>query len=335
MILVDILSIAEFILPPPDTLEHKTTSDKFLAEILQKLYGWADSPRADNKSHWGTPWSAGRQLDERCEWYRQRPETALGQWWVYEWRPPLSLATPPPVTNTHDQGVPRTQPTLPAPGCEFITSLFSSAEPNGGFNCSSRSLSSWVRRWGLRGEPARAWQKMEFTGEVLNLQHPRHVSFGGMKRHSLIGNRVIQGDPPVFWVWAEQRGQHHHLIFTGRDLSHGQDLVLGLWMADVQHGCRASPVLYQRAGSAISQLHWEVRSQLTLYILCGNLSQQQKSNKVEEQQSRNRLLTTQQIWMMLYYNTYFCLHCWFGLIFFFLHLFWKKKKKKRLSVKQW
>lgn len=34
MILVDILSIAEFILPPPDTLEHKTPADEPSAEIL-------------------------------------------------------------------------------------------------------------------------------------------------------------------------------------------------------------------------------------------------------------------------------------------------------------
>lgn len=34
MILVDILSIAEFILPPPYTLEHKTPSDKSSAVIL-------------------------------------------------------------------------------------------------------------------------------------------------------------------------------------------------------------------------------------------------------------------------------------------------------------
>lgn len=193
MILVDILSIAELILPPPYTLDHKTTSDKFLAEILQKPSGSADSPRADNTSHWGTPWPAGHQLDEKCEWYRQRPETALGQWWVYEWRPPLSLVTPPPVTNTHDQGVPRTYPTLPGRPFITITSLFSAVEPNGGFSCSSRSLSSWVRRWGLRGEPARAWQKMEVTAEVLNLEHPWHVRFGGMKRRSLIEKQPFRG----------------------------------------------------------------------------------------------------------------------------------------------
>lgn len=37
MILVDILSIAEFILPPPYPLEHKTPSDKSSAEILANL----------------------------------------------------------------------------------------------------------------------------------------------------------------------------------------------------------------------------------------------------------------------------------------------------------
>lgn len=193
MILVDVLSIAELILPPPYTLKHTTTSDQFVAEIPLKPHGWANSPRADSTSHWGTPWSAGRQLDERCEWYREQPETALGQWWGCEWRPPPSLVTLPPVTNTQGQGATRTQPTHPTPGRPFITSLFSAMEPNGGLSCSSRSLSSWVRRWGLRGEPARAWQKMEFTGEVLNLQHSRHVSFGGMKRLSLRGKQPFRG----------------------------------------------------------------------------------------------------------------------------------------------
>lgn len=74
-------------------------------------------------------------------------------------------------------------------------------------------------------------------------------------RTDLWGNGAVQTDAPVFRVRAEQRGQHHHLIFTGRDLGHGQDLVLGLRVADVQHGCRASPVLHQRARGPVSQLH--------------------------------------------------------------------------------
>lgn len=42
-------------------------------------------------------------------------------------------------------------------------------ELNDGFISSSCSRSSWERDWGLRGEPPRAWQKMSFTGEDLNL----------------------------------------------------------------------------------------------------------------------------------------------------------------------
>lgn len=43
-------------------------------------------------------------------------------------------------------------------------------ELKGGLSISSCSRSSWDRLWGLRGEPPRAWQKMSFTGEDLNLR---------------------------------------------------------------------------------------------------------------------------------------------------------------------
>lgn len=52
--------------------------------------------------------------------------------------------------------------------CGCLTSR--EAVPKGGLSCSSCSLSNWTSRWGRRGEPARAWQKMAFTGEDLNLQ---------------------------------------------------------------------------------------------------------------------------------------------------------------------
>lgn len=79
-------------------------------------------------------------------------------------------------------------------------------------------------------------------------------------------------DVPVFWVHTEKRGQHHHLIFTGSDLSDRQDLMLGLWMTDVQHGGGARLVLFKHTRSPVSHLQWVVRSQLTLYILSGHLN---------------------------------------------------------------
>lgn len=141
-----------------------------------------------------------------------------------------------------------------------------------------------------------------------------------------IETEPFRGDPPIFWVWAEQRGQHHHLIFTGRHLGHGQDLVLGLWVADVQHGCRASPVLNQRAGSPVSQLHWEVRSQLTLDVLCENLSKEQMSNKEETGYSNKTNTTAGVLQHLLLSSLLNQAHPLLPPPFL---------KTKRLSVKQW
>ena len=57
-----------------------------------------------------------------------------------------------------------------------LTSLISLAALKGGFSCSSCSLSSCMSRCGRSGEPARAWQKMEFTGEDLNLRVTRQAT---------------------------------------------------------------------------------------------------------------------------------------------------------------
>lgn len=65
--------------------------------------------------------------------------------------------------------------------CAHLTSLVSVGVLKGGFSCSSCSLSNWASRWGRRGEPARAWQKMAFTGEDLNLQGI-HAKFGNSKK---------------------------------------------------------------------------------------------------------------------------------------------------------
>lgn len=70
---------------------------------------------------------------------------------------------------------------------------------------------------------------------------------------------------------AKQRRQHHHLIFAGGDLSDRQDLVLGLRMADVQHGCGTRLVLFQQTRSPVSHLHWVVGSQLAFNVLSGHL----------------------------------------------------------------
>lgn len=123
----------------------------------------------------------------------------------------------------------------------FLTSLMPAFVLKGGLSNSSCSLSNCVSRWGCRGEPSRAWQKMAFTGEGLNLGHMHRVR----KRLSCLRVTIHQaflmfffflfGVVPVFWVCAEQRRQHHNLIFTGGDLSDGQDLVLCFWVADVQH----------------------------------------------------------------------------------------------------
>lgn len=71
---------------------------------------------------------------------------------------------------------------------------------------------------------------------------------------------------------TKQRRQHHHLIFAGGDLSDRQDLVLGLRMADVQHGCGTRLVLFQQTRSPVSHRHWVVGSQLTFNVLSGHLT---------------------------------------------------------------
>lgn len=86
---------------------------------------------------------------------------------------------------------------------------------------------------------------------------------------------------PVFWVWTKQRCQHHHLIFTGSDLSDRQDLMLGLRVTDIQHGRGAGLVLFEHTRSPISHLQWEVGSQLTFYILSGHLDTSGWRNRKE------------------------------------------------------
>lgn len=85
---------------------------------------------------------------------------------------------------------------------------------------------------------------------------------------------------PVFWVSAEQRRQHHHLVFAGSDLGDGQDLVLGLRVADVQHRGGASLVLFQHAGRPVSHLQRVVGRELTFDILRGHLDRQEKKRKL-------------------------------------------------------
>lgn len=79
------------------------------------------------------------------------------------------------------------------------------------------------------------------------------------------------GPVPVFGVVAEQRGQDHHLVFTGCDFCHREDLVLGLGVADVHHCAGPGQVLPQAAGSAIAQLHRVVGSHLPFNVFCGDL----------------------------------------------------------------
>lgn len=83
---------------------------------------------------------------------------------------------------------------------------------------------------------------------------------------------------------AEQRGEHHHLVLAGGDLGHRQDLVLGLRVADVQHGGGARLVVAQRARRAVAHLHGEVGRQLTFdvlgrHLVGGRQEEQRKSRK--------------------------------------------------------
>lgn len=96
-------------------------------------------------------------------------------------------------------------------------------------------------------------------------------------------------DLPVFWVCAKQRRQHHHLIFTGGDLGDGQDLMLGLWMTDVQHKCDASLVLFQDTRSPVSHLQREEGSQLAFYVLSLNLDTSGKGEGNEKETTNVRI----------------------------------------------
>lgn len=86
-------------------------------------------------------------------------------------------------------------------------------------------------------------------------------------------DRGAVGTVPVLGVVAEQRGQDHHLVLTGGDFCHGQDLVLGLGVADVHHCAGPGQVLPQAAGSAIAQLHGVVGRHLPFNVLCGDLGE--------------------------------------------------------------
>lgn len=82
------------------------------------------------------------------------------------------------------------------------------------------------------------------------------------------GRRLLAATvPPVLGVRAEQRGEHHHLVLAGGDLGHRQNLVLGLRVADVQHGGGAGLILPQRARRAVAHLHGEVGRQLAFDVL--------------------------------------------------------------------
>lgn len=201
---------------------------------------------------------------------------------------------------------------LPAQRRTFITSLFSAMKLKGVFSCSSRSLSSWVRRWGLRGEPARAWQKMELTGEVLNLQHAPHVSFGGQTEHSLIGK------------WSRSGGSTCILGASRAAVSTPPPHIHRSWPRP-QTGSHAWPPGGRRTarlscepGSASactgSRFPAPLRSKESADLLYSLWGPELPAK------TRKKLWRTRQIGPQFYYDTYFCLHCWFGL---FLHFFWK------------
>lgn len=97
-----------------------------------------------------------------------------------------------------------------------------------------------------------------------NKKHPSILRNAAGKRSAPPSTAA---DPPVLGVRAEQRGEHHHLVLAGGDLGHRQDLVLGLRVADVQHGGGAGLVLAQRARRAVAHRHGEVGRQLTFDVL--------------------------------------------------------------------
>lgn len=168
-------SITELIFPPAYTLKHTW---RWL-QIPEEFQKWSlcvkrkqVSPLADNTSRWGTPWSAARLSNARYEWCQLWPVPALPHSWVCEWRwkLPLWLVIRPPVTEK--KNIIKLKIWLFFLFFIFfvsLTSLVSALVLNGGLSSSSCSLSNWISRWGRRGEPSRAWQKMAFTGEDLNL----------------------------------------------------------------------------------------------------------------------------------------------------------------------
>lgn len=86
--------------------------------------------------------------------FPQRRRLVLQQ--VKDVREPGGVFAPPPIS--------------PPPALSRLTSLVPEGALKGGLRCSSCSLSSWASRRGCKGEPARDWQKMAFTGDDLNLQ---------------------------------------------------------------------------------------------------------------------------------------------------------------------
>ena len=132
---------------------------------------------------------------------------------------------------------------------------------------------------------------------------------------------------PIFWVRTKQRSQHHHLVFTGGDLSDRQDLVLGLWMTDVQHRRGAGLVLLQDTRSPVSHLEREVRSQLTFYVLCEHLDTNGNGKETTNVRSESQPGTSGWLVKFLIQNALlFQLLIWRFLLP--LYLLKKKKKKK-------
>lgn len=93
------------------------------------------------------------------------------------------------------------------------------------------------------------------------------------RNHKRRGDRSALGTVPVFGVVAQQRSQDHHLVLTGSDFCYGEDLMLGLRVADVHHCAGPGQVLPQAAGSAIAQLHGVVGCHLPFDVFCGDLGE--------------------------------------------------------------
>lgn len=129
---------------------------------------------------------------------------------------------------------------------------------------------------------------------------------------------------PVFWVRAKQRCQHHHFIFACSDLCDRQDLMLGLWMTDVQHRRCARLVLFQHTGSPVAHLHRVVRSELAFYILRGHLDSSGRKSQMWELLGSLESQLVNEVSVL-------CLLLFHLLIWHFLplQLYLKKEKKKR------